>query len=397
MSTLFQRVQPGDLITAADMNALFQEVESLETRVEALEAGHGSPPPSPTVGQVTITSISPDPVEVGTTLTIVGTNFGVSSAANSVLFNTTPAFATLTGSSDTLLIVTVPDLGASTPQSVTVTVSNALTSAQRTITVDPAPVPQEGTVEVIFDGASPDPITAGTTNDFQFHHVNQASVQPVTVVLTPSVGGQSWSAAVLDDTHSPLAGDQITLQKNGDQKTFYVRVTIPSSTNGAQFTLSVAANGSGISSSSGIGSYTVGQFADPDTTFTLAPAAAPGIISGNTVTASASATFATRVPLLASMTEAGTYDVSVSLVPSNASGWNQPSVFSPGASGSPPANRFVIQPSDLGSPPVGVPETIQISIKPQSASAAPAQLRVKVQREGASLSRTLTFDLVAGT
>jgi IPT/TIG domain len=396
MSTLFQRVQPGDLITAAEMNDLFDEIESLEARVTALETGTGTP--TTTISPVTITSVSPDPVQVGATLTITGTNFGVSTAGNTVLFDDVPAFSTLAGSSDTLLIVVVPDIPGlpAGGGSVALHVSNALFSASRTIHVHPAPIPQQGTVDIIFDGVTPDPITAATTNDFQFHLLNQATVQPVTLTLTPAIGGQPWTATILDDAHNPIAGNQITLLHHGDTKTFFVRVTIPSATNGTAFTLSVAGSGSGITSSSSIGSYEVGQFADPDTTFTLAPGAAPGVISGNTVTASASAPFGTTVPIVGSMTVAGAYDVTVALVPAGAAGWNPPTITAPGATGSPPVNRISVQPTDLGSPPHAVPESIQIRVKPQTATAAAAQLRVTVQRGGATQSRTLTFNLVAG-
>jgi hypothetical protein len=397
MSTLFQRVQPGDLITAEDMNYVFTEIEAIEARVAALEAGSGSPPPDTTINPVTISSVSPDPVQVGQTLTITGTNFGISTAGNTTTFNNVPAFDTLVGSSDTLLIVTVPDIpGLTAPQTVTLKVSNAMFSATRTITVNPAPIPQTGTVDIVFQGVTPDPITAATTNDFEFLLTDLATVQPVVLTLTPVVGGQPWTAQVLDSASNPISGNQVTLAHNGDTKTVNVRVTIPSTTNGAPFSVRLDAMGSGISSSSGVTNYTVGQFADPDPTFTIAPGAAPGIISGNTVTASSSSTFATKVPLIASMTEAGSYDVSVALVPATAAGWNQPTVFAPGATGTPPVNKIVVQSTDLGSPPTAVNENIQISIKPQSSSASPAQLRVTVQREGAAQSRTHTFDLVAG-
>lgn len=403
MSTLFQRVQPGDLITAGDMNYVFTEIEAIEARVAALEAGPGSPPDDNTINPVTIASVSPDPVTVGQTLTITGTNFGISTAGNTTTFNNIPAFNTLAGSSDSLLIVTVPDIpGLTVPQTVTLKVSNALFHATRTITVNPAAVPQEGTVDIEFQGVTPDPITAGSPstpapNDFQFQLTNLATVQPVVLTLTPSVGGQPWTATLLDDAHNPISGNQVTLAHNGDTKTVYVHVMIPGATNGTPFTVSLSGEGSGINASSGAGNYTVGQFADPDTTFTLAPGAAPGVISGNTVTASAGATFGTTVPIVAAMTVAGTYDVTAALVPSGAAGWNNPSIAAPGATGSPPANTIVVQASDLGSPPHAVPETIQVRIKPQSATATAAQLRVTVQREGASQSRTLTFNLVAST
>jgi len=396
MSTLFQRVQPGDLITAEDMNFLFTEIESIEARVAALEVGPESPPTDGTFHPVTITSVNPDPVQAGQTLTIVGTNFGVSSAANATTFNNIPAFHTFDTSTDTLLIVTVPDIpGLTAPQTVTLKVSNGLFSATRSITVNPAPVPQQGTVEIDFEGVTPDPITASTTNDFQFLLTNLATVQPVVLTLTPTVIGQAWSATVLDASKNPIPGNQVTLAHNGDTLTVFVHVTIPSATNGTAFSVSLGGTGSGVTASGATPSVQVGQFADPDDTFTLGPGAAPGVISGNTVTASAGGAFATVVPILGAMTVAGTYDVTAELVPAGAAGWNNPTISAPAAKGSPPTHTITIAESDLGSPPQAVPETIQVRIKPTSATSGAAQLRVTVQREGASKSRTLTFNLVA--
>jgi hypothetical protein len=256
-------------------------------------------------------------------------------------------------------------------------------------------VQQQGSVQVVFEGANPDPITAGTTNDFQFQLTDQLTVHPSTVSLTPNIGGQAWPATLLDDAKNPIPGQQVALAHNGDQKTVYVRVTIPQTANGTAFSVRLDADYDTLHSSSGDGNYTVGQFADPDPSFTIAAGAAPGVISGNTVTANSASQFATRVPIVASMTLAGAYDVTTSLVPSNPTGWNLPTVVAPPATGSPPTNKITLASADFGSPPQAVPEQIAVTIKAQSANAAPAQLRVTVQREGATQSRTLTFNLVA--
>src|SRR4051812_15561766 len=99
MATQFQRVQPGDLITASMMNTLFDGFDSLEARVAALEAGgDGTSPPSE-IGAVVIANVTPQPVQAGSSLTITGHNFGFSSGGQSVLFNGVPALDFKAGSS----------------------------------------------------------------------------------------------------------------------------------------------------------------------------------------------------------------------------------------------------------------------------------------------------------
>jgi IPT/TIG domain len=389
----FQRVQPGDLITAAMVNGLFDQFDALELRVEELEAGTSSPP-TPSIGAVVITSVTPQPVQSGNALTINGQNFGFSAGGNTVLFNGVPALDYRGVQSDTKLVVGVPDIPGPLPPSggtVTLVVSNALTSATRGITVVPAPAQQEGNVDVLFDGADPDPITSGTTNDFQFHLFSRASL-PAEVTVTADVGGQTWTAAILDEGKNASDG-VFTLNHTGDTKTFYVRVTIPSATNGTPFSLTVDVAGDGISNSSGELDYSVGQFADPDTTFTLAPDAASGSVSGSTITASAGgAVTGTPVSISGDFTVAGLYDCSLALVPPAAAGWTI-NLASPG----PPDHKLSVQDADLkgtGTPKHAL-ETIQFRVKPASAATAAAQVRLTILREGETKQRTLTLDLHA--
>jgi hypothetical protein len=387
----FQRVQPGDLITAAMVNGLFDQFDALELRVEELEAGTSSPP-TPSIGAVVIGSVTPQPVQSGNALTINGQNFGFSAGGNTVLFNGVPALDYRGLQSDTKLVVGVPDIPGPLPPSggtVTLVVSNALTSATRGITVVPAPAQQEGNVDVLFDGADPDPITSGTTNDFQFHLFSRASL-PAEVTVTADVGGQTWTAAILDEGKSASDGT-FTLNHTGDTKTFYVRVTIPSATNGTPFSLTVNVAGDGISNSSGQLDYSVGQFADPDTTFTLAPDTSVGSVSGNTVTANhAGPVTGTPVSVTGEFTVVGTYVCALTLVPPAAPGWTI-NLASPG----PPDHTLSVQDSDLTGSPRQAPETIQFRVKPASAGTAPAQVRLTVQRGGETKQRTLTLDLNA--
>lgn len=387
--TPFQNVQPGDLITSAMMNNLFDQFDALEARVEALESGLGSPP-STSIGAVVITNVTPQPVQSSKALTITGQNFGFSSGGNAVLFNGVPALDYRAGSSDTMLVVGVPDIPGlpASGGSVTLVVSNALTNATRSITVVPAPQQQEGNVDVIFDGSNPDPITAGTTNDFQFHLSSRATL-PADVTVTATLGGQSWTTSILDAGQNPSSGS-FSLSGTGATQTFYVRVTIPSATNGTPFTLTVDVDGVDIGNTTGELDYSVGQFADPDTTFTLAADAAAGSVSGNTVTASAAAALGTAVSVAGNFTLAGTYDCSVSLVPPSAPGWTV-NLAAPG----PPDHKLSVQASDIKGSPAVAPETIQFRVKPAAAGTAAAQLRLAVQREGETKQRTLTLDLNA--
>ncbi len=383
MTLDIQQVQPGDLVTASFFNALVGALASLDARVTALELN----PPGAPAGAVLITAVSPQPARVGQDLTIVGENFGFSIGAHRVRFNNVQPAIFRPGSGDSVLICQVPDLPglqeSGTP--VTLTVSNATSAASRVITLLPAQLQQAGNVDTVFEGASPDPLTAGADNDFEFR-LSSDALLPATLVLTPSVktaagATLSWAATVLDAAKAPVAGGILTLAPS-EEKTVFIRVAVPGGTNATPFRLELAAAGGGIESSSGALDLTVGQNADPDTDIMLSPSAAPGL-EGATISAPPNTIRTLSVEC--DLSAAGTYDVSLTPL-AGLTNWTRALL-------APPANapQIVVDPDDLLADGVA-DRSVQLRVRPD-AGATDGQLRLTVQRTGSSKSRSFTFDM----
>ncbi|HUA43621.1 MAG TPA: IPT/TIG domain-containing protein [Solirubrobacteraceae bacterium] len=396
MPTIPANVEPGDLITSSFMNTVLAELTSLEGRVSALEAG------TVTTAAISITSVSPQPAQAGQNVTIVGTNFGFLEGDYQYTFNGISTPAIRAGSTDTLLTCQVPFLTGLAPggSQVTLTMYNGTnsTTASTVITVLPATVVLQGTVDTLFESASPDPISAGATTNFTFSLQSRASAA-VTLVLTPSVavtgGGTAFPANMLNAAGQPLANSSVTLNP-GDVQSVIVAVAIPAGTSGRNFTLTLAAAG-GLASSSGALPFTVGQYASPDTTFIMAPSSSnpATALQGNTITASVSAATIVDVYVEANYTVVGNYNLS--LVLPGTSGWTvafvQPQPAGPAGPAAATAVQAVVQ-GDIESTGIA-PTTIHFRVKPNPGATSPGQLQLVGQLSGATKSRTLPFTLVA--
>src|SRR5215831_4917180 len=120
MALNLKRVKPGDLITADVMNTIMDALDSLDSRIGGT-----------TGTAVRIDHLEPsDTIQVGKDLKIFGSNFQYSIGGQRVFFDSFGVMAYKVGSSDSLLIVTVPDLGPLPSQGklLTVTASNLTTS-----------------------------------------------------------------------------------------------------------------------------------------------------------------------------------------------------------------------------------------------------------------------------
>ena len=136
---------------------------------------------------------------------------------------------------------------------------------------------------------------------------------------------------------------------------------------------------------------TVGQFADPDNTFTLASTTSSpgGALVGSTVTAQ----FGQEVDVFmdAEFTVADSYEVTLTAIPANPPHWTI-------VIGDPPQNQqgkhvHTVTQQDIDNSVDGrVPKTIEIGVVPDT-GAADAQLRVVVKGSAATKSHTFTFDL----
>lgn len=144
MTSPFDYVQPGDIISASDFNSLLDALRDLQDRVQVLEASTGGP-----TGSMRITNLDPQfEQQVGRFLTINGQGFATpiidpvtGLPRNTVIIGGVPIAASgfqTVGSNDLRLIVLVPTSLDSPPGTLgtngrefTITVSNPAGSDER--------------------------------------------------------------------------------------------------------------------------------------------------------------------------------------------------------------------------------------------------------------------------
>lgn len=389
MSIEIPHVQPGALIKASFVNELIDAIEQLDARLEKVEKGPGPPD----TGGVVVDSVTPPTAREGDPVTIKGKNFGASKGASMVTFDGEPP-ALITAWTDEEIVCIVPDLGVSEGgESVFVKVDNFLTDDGRSITVLPRVVLPVGSLAVTDEDVSPDPITAGTDNDFKFTLRSDASL-PLKATITPKVIGQTWTAVVLNDSKQPITDRQIPIVPDAS-KTFFVRVSIPSGTNQAPFKLETTATGpTGVRAGTTTPlDYVVGQFGDPDKTFTMVPSTSSpsDALSGSSIKASASGI--TEIHFTGEFTVAGKYEVTLQPVPS-LSGWDAV-IESPQKDSEGKHVIEITQQQIDGEADHSVSRSAQLNVAPDTAGSQAIQLRFAVKRAGAQKARTFTFDVQA--
>jgi hypothetical protein len=221
----------GDLITASFMNRMLDQLESLETRITALE-GAGGPQ-----NAVVITDLQPShSMRIGEILTVVGRNFlsppennevtiaGVRVSANLFKFN----------SDETHLVFDIPPVPniETLPQPVTVQVRNRHGVATASLTLQPALRPPTGRVEVAYVVAPVMPVTApniaaGASYIFTFSITAFVDLE-ATYQLAPSMPG--WNPQLLqDNSDQPRTNNLLTIPAgvNGVSRNIRVQVTAP--------------------------------------------------------------------------------------------------------------------------------------------------------------------------
>lgn len=279
-----RNVQPGELITSADWNELVDALGGLDTRVSNLENGSASVAPR-------ITQVFPTGARTaGDTIRIYGSNFGFTIGGHSVTFGNTQAVSFLTGSSDSLLIVKIPDevdgaTSAGVP--ITMTVSNLHSFATWVLTIKSQPVASTDSIILTHLSTQPTTPTVGQPLRFTFEMVSQTQAD-TTVTIIPTTQRQLGGSLVDDSTimvivnNQPVANRQIPLPE-GATINLEIRIpTIPDSP-GTQFALTVFANAPGLTAvSTLVPNLVIGQpSAQPDTTVTSWQRSAQGIVNGN--------------------------------------------------------------------------------------------------------------------
>jgi hypothetical protein len=272
-------VNPGDLITALDWNDLITLINGMEIRIEQLESGPASGG-APRITQV----LPPGPVTAGDTIRIFGSNFDFTTGGHSVFFGNTRAITFFNGSSDTLLIVRVPDPtdGATeTGASMILTVGNLKSTATWPITVRSRPVVTSGNIQFTFLGTRPSATpTQNTTFFYDFELRSQASedlivtIVPTVAVVPPLPVGVSdpnlqGLISVLDSDQSSRENGQVNLLE-GATKTVSLRLNLPNNINQLRYALSAAASAPGVTTRvETLPTQQVGQVSEqPDSTVT---------------------------------------------------------------------------------------------------------------------------------
>lgn len=203
-TAIFDKVNPGDLITASLINDILKRLRDLEAAINKL----------PSADQVEITSLYPSgPVHIGDKLTILGRNFG-QPASNSVTINEAIITKFDDSSDDKHLMFTIPVVQAATEQGalVTLTLSNPQGFDSTPLTLLKAVQPL-GVTLYPSPHLSPDveELEAGKSYRFTFT-VSGITTQDETYTLTASV----TDASVTDDQQKPLAWNTATFDEDGN-------------------------------------------------------------------------------------------------------------------------------------------------------------------------------------
>jgi hypothetical protein len=384
MAHLFTNVQPGTLITSQAWNQVMQTLNSYGDRISALESTGA------VANGVVISSVNPSgPVQVGATLQIIGSNFGFSIGATQVTFSGVSVSSFLAGSSDTQLVVVVPNTNPAPGGTLTtVTVANQNSSATTPILVLPVPQPVIGPVVITPGQPIPSPVVQAATAIFPFVLTSGANL-PASYAVTPTVTGPAWQSLLqlLDGNKTLITTGQVALSP-GLPTTIYISIAIPTGSNTIPFALGLSvASGTRSSGSSGLSSYTVGVVSTPpDTTigFTFGSANPTTAVSGQTVTVPSGS--AALLTFVSTYTVPGTYTITAALV--GATNWNllinQPAPTPPGA----------VFTFTLGAMPAGgyPPLNITFALAPQ-AGATSGQVQFTIQNKGVTGSQTQLYQL----
>ncbi|HLA63640.1 MAG TPA: IPT/TIG domain-containing protein [Rhodothermales bacterium] len=403
METLPEQVRPGDLITADFMNRLLARLGALETRVDELTG-------EPSDGSVRIIQLIPagtaaSPLRVNDTLQILGENFGFSDGGHRVYFDSEPVTTFAGGSSDTQLFVTVPDT-LSVPaggRSVTLTVTNSVTTDTRTITVLPLAQTLSGDVDVLWrDDRAPNPdpnpiptpVGAGQPVTFYYRLRSRANL-PALFTIAPTVSVSAWQGSVrVLNASGGIIGDRRIELEPEEEINFAVRLTPAApAPAGDTFTLNVVASAGGVVGSNQQAFTFDEEVEESDDQIELAFTSATvyDLSDGQVDPAGgsydpATNTIAVAVGYRLDMTFAATFqaaevhNVTVQAA-AGTTGWS-PLVRSP-AGGS----------YDEGGTTPPVNEAPRFSVQPGGGASASGQVTFRIQREGETRSQSRTYTL----
>jgi hypothetical protein len=231
MAYEFERVKKGDLIKSDLFNSIMDALESLDGRVEILEAMSDGD------GKVVI--VEPNPSQtfhIGGPLNIKGKNFGLPSQ-NIVTIQEKVIDTFKAGSNDALLIIeTIPNV-QNIPQEgkeVTLHLSNAIGNAETKFILAQPPLEKPtGTLKTGLSTTVPptEPIEAGNNPVFTFT-ISAITTMDDMYIIQPKID-IGWKAELVNAQGAPISPPEVKIEKNPQPlvatlKDVKIKVSIPS-------------------------------------------------------------------------------------------------------------------------------------------------------------------------
>lgn len=220
-SIRFSRVKPGDLITAALVNSILTEVESLQDQIDGLSGGQ---PDAPVITALVPAGDVTSPSE----LLILGRNFAAPAYLNAVSLDDIVLTGFLPGSDRTQLRITVPGGLPGLPRTMTLGVATDKGAAYATVRIvaaAPSIGGKPGIVNVSFGGM---PIIAGAPAILAFEltgenllRAEQFQLKVACTGADPAGTESQWVTSLVGGV-----GDSITITPGGTSLV-NVRVTPP--------------------------------------------------------------------------------------------------------------------------------------------------------------------------
>jgi hypothetical protein len=252
-----ERVGPGDVIRSDLINKLLAKVESLDTRVVALESGGGRPEAPVITGH-----LPQGDIVAGGELRVLGRKFLVPTNQNTVTVDTKTFSSFLPGSNDGQLILDLPDDFQGLPKDVTLAVANRNGTSTATVRLQPAvQIPGGQLLVADTTGTLGEVIKTGQTYTFTYRLESQTDIPEtydVAPVFTNAVGSTAaaWRAGAVT-----LGGDVLSLDAFKPLEVG-VRVQVPAGAQQVDFALALSSRHSAdpkLNRTSTVRSLVVGQ------------------------------------------------------------------------------------------------------------------------------------------
>lgn len=388
MSSPLFRANPGDIITATTWNLVVDTLNDALTRIQALESGAVSG------NALVITDLVPGgPYRSGDALSVRGRNFQFAAGATRVFLNATLVLSLLPTSSDTRLDFSIPSVPGVLESGTTVdlVVLNQSQTVTRQIVLRPKLSALQGALVVEWVSVNPATVVPGQPATFVYGLLagtNKGALWSLVGSVDVATNAAAWNAQVrlLDNQGNVLNPAQLALEA-GQRANVQVQIlSVPASTAGVTFGVTLTGTAEGITGSSGIRQFTVGTpTPPPDLAISLAtvPALSQGALVGNTLTVPGGASRPLGISV--DLTVAGVYTISRSVL-GTGTGWavNLDSGTT---------DSFTINPGDLTA--TGTTQRLlRYAVVATAGATTPAQIQVQVQRQGNASFRALALNTV---